>query len=160
MTKIIPFAVAVILVLGVGYYLFISRIAKPVSVQTNQMSTTSAEKAGGESNAVGGSGAAGIIVSPTQMAAANNEKVNQITLQVTTPKNNSTVSLSALTVQGTTKPKADVSINEKDVVANANGYFSATVSLEEGDNYVVIVAVDENGDVAEQELNVTYTPNQ
>jgi len=150
MTKIIPFAVAVILVLVAGFYLFTSKLLNsPVSLQTtgtveNQVTsgvTGSADTAEG-----------------TKITPASN--ANQITLAVTAPANNSTVSTPSLTVRGITKPGAEVSVNETDVIANGSGNFSANITLEEGENYIIVVAVDEDGEVAEEELNVTYTPAQ
>jgi hypothetical protein len=146
MRKIIPFAFAVILVLGGGFYLFSSKIIqvpKTVIPETgNTQDSTNVNSAGS-------------TITPTTIPA---EKVNQITLSVTAPANNATVSVASVTVKGMTLPGADVSVNEKDVVAGANGAFSANLSLEEGDNYIIVVAIDADGNVAEQEMTITYTP--
>jgi hypothetical protein len=152
MRRIIPFAFAVIVVLAGGIYLFSSKIIKsPVSppqttgkTEDTTQSDTSKIDMTTET------------VSPTKSAAV----VNQIALSVTTPSNNATVAVPSVTVKGVTKAGADVSVNEKDTVAGSGGNFSATISLEEGDNYVIVVAVDADGNVAEQELTVTYTPAQ
>ena len=150
MTKIVPFAVAVILVLAVGFYLFTSKISKsPALLLTtgtveNQM-TPGPKGPGGT--------AEGTKTTPTP-------NVNQIALTVTAPANNITVSTPSLTVRGVTKPGAEVSVNETDVVAGGGGNFSANITLEEGDNYIIVVAVDEDGGFAEEELDVTYTPAQ
>lgn len=150
MRKIIPFAFAVIFVLAGGFYLFSSNIIKTSKpgIQTggtventvNNQSDTQTSQTG---------------VAPTTIPA---QAVNQITLSVTSPSNNTTVAVPTVTVKGVTKAGADVSVNEKDTVAGQSGNFSATITLEEGDNYIIVVAVDADGMVAEQELTITYTP--
>lgn len=142
MRRIIPFAFAIILVLAGGFYLFSSKILispKVGNVPDQTPQTT------------GNPGA--MNITPTSIPS---EKVNQITLSVTSPSNNTTVTSPSVVVKGVTLPGADVSVNEKDVVAGASGAFSATLTLEEGDNYIIVVAVDPDGKVAEQELTVTY----
>jgi hypothetical protein len=150
MVKIIPFAVAVIIVLAVGFYLFTSKISKNpgsgtlTTENTQNVSPTGVVPPNGTSTE-------SAKVTPTP-------NVNQITLTVTAPADNATVTSPNLTVRGVTKPGAEVSVNETDVVANGNGNFSANITLEEGDNYIVVVAVDVDGQVAEAELTATYTP--
>lgn len=92
--------------------------------------------------------------SPQQIAATN-----QITLSVTSPLNNATVTFPALTVRGKTAPNAEVFVNDVDTKADASGNFSASITLDEGENPVVIVANDANGNSAEQDIMVTYTAN-
>ncbi len=81
-----------------------------------------------------------------------------IKLTVTSPKDKSMVRAAILTVTGKTAPNADVSVNEKDLVANRIGYFATTVTLDEGENTIAIIAVDGDGNYAEKELTVTYEP--
>ncbi len=92
---------------------------------------------------------------PNQPAAPTK---NQITLTVTTPQNGAQVATPTITVIGKTVANADVSINDADLKADAAGNFTTTIALEEGDNYVSVTAVDDSGQVAEQEITVTYTP--
>jgi hypothetical protein len=151
MRKIIPFAFAIILVLGGGFYLFTSKIIKsPTPTVLTNGNTGNSEKIPVDETSKSGA-------TPTAIPAA---AVNQISLSVTSPSNNTTVSTPSVTVKGVTKAGADVAVNEKDTVAGSAGNFSATLSLEEGDNYIIVVAVDSDGLVAEQELNITYTPAQ
>jgi len=145
MRKIIPFAFAVILVLAGGIYLFSSKIIKTppslmqtTGVQDNTDTTMVATE----------------TVAPEKIP----ESINQITLSVTSPANDTTVAVPSVTVKGITLAGAEVSVNDKDTIAGQGGNFSATISLEEGDNYIIVVAVDADGNVAEQELSVTYTP--
>jgi hypothetical protein len=91
---------------------------------------------------------------PQQIAATN-----QITLSVTSPLNNATVTSPALTVRGKTAPNAEVFVNDAETKADAGGNFFASITLDEGENPVVIVANDANGNSAEQDIMVTYTAN-
>lgn len=86
------------------------------------------------------------------------EKVNQISLTVSSPADKSTTSVQNVTVKGKTAANAEVYIDDKELKADAGGNFTTTVTLEEGDNVIVVTAVDENGNVAEKEINVEYTP--
>lgn len=81
-----------------------------------------------------------------------------INLDITAPSDNQTVSSANLTVTGTTTPNAEVSVNEANITADANGKFSVTVNLDEGDNVISIVANDSKGNFIEKDLNITYTP--
>lgn len=82
---------------------------------------------------------------------------NEISLAITTPVNGMTVSQPTVTVQGTTVPSADVYVNDVYGTANSAGKFSITTSLDEGENSIVIVVNDADGNTAEKELTVTYT---
>lgn len=83
---------------------------------------------------------------------------NQIALTITAPKTGITVSSPTLTVTGKTVPNADVAINDKDVKANTIGNFTTTITLDEGENEIIVVASDDTGNFSEQTLLVTYTP--
>jgi hypothetical protein len=47
-------------------------------------------------------------------------------------------------------------VNDKELVADGNGDFSQGITLEEGDNPIIVVANDANGTVGEKEITVTY----
>lgn len=68
---------------------------------------------------------------------------------VTTPK---------VKIAGRTAPGAEVFVNEIELTADEKGNFEVFYSLEEGENYILVVANDEGGDFAEEELVVVYTP--
>ncbi|MCL4397956.1 hypothetical protein M1403_02925 [Patescibacteria group bacterium] len=89
---------------------------------------------------------------------ASPQPIDEIPLTIATPVNNVTVTTATIKVTGTTSARADVSVNEIDTKADATGKFSATLTLSEGDNPIVIDAVDENGQTSERELTVTYQP--
>ncbi|GEM_PF-5244114 len=78
-----------------------------------------------------------------------------LTLQILQPTDKVTVKESSLLVKGTTLPKASVFVNDNDVQADSEGNFSTTVILEEGENPVVVTAVDDDGNSVEKELAVT-----
>jgi len=83
-------------------------------------------------------------------------KISQIKLTVDTPTDRSVVSAMIINVSGSTVPLADVTINELALKADAAGKFTTRLTLVEGDNPVVVTAVDANGNYSEQELTVTY----
>lgn len=82
----------------------------------------------------------------------------QILLTITSPLPDSTVYTPTISVRGKTVPRAEVSVNEKDTTADSSGNFSATLTLDEGENTIFITAVDDEGNSAETELIVTYEP--
>lgn len=86
--------------------------------------------------------------------------VKQITLSVSSPKSGATVRSANLAVRGKTKARAEVFVNDMETTADAVGNFSANLTLEEGENYILVVAIDEMGNAAEKELTVTYDPGQ
>lgn len=81
-------------------------------------------------------------------------------LTVTSPKDKSIVRSPMLTVTGKTAANADISVNDKDLAANRIGYFATSVTLDEGENTIDIIAVDGDGNYAEKELTVTYEPTE
>lgn len=83
-------------------------------------------------------------------------KETKIALTVTSPKNGSTVSNATLSVSGKTVPGAEVSVNDNILKADSQGNFSSTIILDEGENIISVVANDQYGNFAEQELTVTY----
>ena len=83
-----------------------------------------------------------------------------MTLTISSPQNGNVVSSPSVTVRGKTKARAEVFINEKDVIADANGNFTAEIALDEGENVIVVFANDAEGNTAEQELIVTYETAQ
>lgn len=76
-------------------------------------------------------------------------------LTITSPADGAAVKTNTVTVKGQTAPGAEVWVNEAEAQADAGGNFAVTVSLEEGENLLAVLAVDENGEAAERELTVT-----
>ena len=79
-----------------------------------------------------------------------------ITLAISSPVEGTTVKSASLTVRGVSTPGADVSVNETDTTADKSGNFTATVTLDEGENILIFVASDTDGNYAEKEVSVTY----
>lgn len=90
---------------------------------------------------------------PEEQAAAR-----IFSLTVTSPKNQSTVTQSAIRVSGKTVAYAEVFVNEADARADTSGNFSVPYNLEEGENYIIVGANDEFGNYRETELTVYYEP--
>lgn len=99
---------------------------------------------------------------PTQKAVrpspspAVESLASELILTINSPANESTVASPTLKVSGQTSPLADVTVNGQETKAATTGNFSLTVSLEDGDNYLLITATDQNGNFAEKEIMVTY----
>lgn len=86
----------------------------------------------------------------------NNAPIENIPLAITYPKDKSTVASSAITIKGQTTPNAEIAVNEIDTKADSSGNFSAAVSLDEGENTIIVVANDQNGNYSEKEVTVTF----
>ena len=101
------------------------------------------------------------IPSPTltSLSAPTLAVMSQINLIITSPESGSTLDGTSVIVSGTTKPNIDVVVNDQELVSGADGSFKATIGLDEGENYISIVAYDEEGNVAEREILVMRTPS-
>ncbi|MBI3385216.1 hypothetical protein HY030_03435 [Candidatus Gottesmanbacteria bacterium] len=86
------------------------------------------------------------------------KKTGEIFLTISEPVDKATVKSPTIIIKGKTVPNAEISINDQTLPANANGDFSAQVSVEEGDNFFSITANDQNGNSSEKEIMVTYEP--
>lgn len=96
--------------------------------------------------------------SKTQGSGYTNTKT--LTLSISSPSNGATVSSPSVTIKGKTAANAEVFVNDTSTRADASGNFSVTLTLDEGDNPIVVSANDADGNVVEKELTVTYTPAQ
>lgn len=79
-------------------------------------------------------------------------------LTVAEPLNESVVTSRPIAVKGVTSIDAVVSVNDDIVTVDASGSFSALVSLEEGPNFIEVVASDFNGHSSTVTLTVIYIP--
>lgn len=77
-------------------------------------------------------------------------------IKVTSPTDGSTSSTQTVLVKGKTAANADVYINETEGRADAQGNFSISYPLEEGENYLLVIANDEQGNSDEVQLTVKY----
>ncbi len=112
------------------------------------------QKGDGETNqeVVSTQGTTTTVLAPTETI----KEVAEISLTISSPTSGSKTSMPKATVNGKTAPKAEVFANEAEGVADANGNFSLSVILDDGDNSIIVTAVDESGKVAEKEIIVTY----
>jgi hypothetical protein len=84
--------------------------------------------------------------------------VAQIPLTIVSPTNGSSVTNAVITVQGKSSVNAEVFVNDKETVADAQGNFSTVLTLDEGDNTILIVANNADGSYSEQQITITYNP--
>lgn len=92
------------------------------------------------------------LVDPTESVIAS-----MIPLSVTSPQNGSSTTTSKIQVAGKTLPNVEVFVNDVSAKADKNGNFKVSFTLDEGENYILVFANDENGNYAQQEMTVTYT---
>jgi hypothetical protein len=81
-------------------------------------------------------------------------------MTILSPTPNAVVTVAAITVRGKTFPNADVFVGEQELKADAKGMFSTTVTLDEGENSILVTANDDDGNDAEDEIMVTYDPGE
>lgn len=101
-----------------------------------------------------------ITPTPTPVIPKVPDKLSEIPLTITTVKDGDKYTTDKLTVTGTTSPKAEVNVNGTDYIADANGKFTAKLTLDEGENTIFVTAINDKGDVSEWEATVTYEPAQ
>lgn len=132
--------IVLLLVLAVGaggYYLYTKGGFKMPGVQTGSNYTLS-------------------TMNPTSSSgpSENVSTTGSITLSVTSPVSGATLSSGNVTVKGKTLPNAEVFINDQSTKADTEGNFSLNLTLDEGENNLVVTANDAEGNVAEQNLSV------
>ncbi len=132
--------IVLLLVLAVGaggYYLYTKGGFKMPDVQTGSNYTLS-------------------TMNPTSSSgpSENVSTTGSITLSVTSPVSGATLSSGNITVKGKTLPNAEVFINDQSTKADTEGNFSLNLTLDEGENNLVVTANDAEGNVAEQNLSV------
>lgn len=91
---------------------------------------------------------------PTEVPAKISMQV-PLFLTISSPSNSQTVSNTSILVKGMTTPQTSVMVNEFELTADAQGAFSKSLSLDEGENYINIVAYNSEGEVVEKELIIT-----
>lgn len=129
-------AIIVLLALGIGLLVFTTNRNAPVITQQTGETPVSPT----------------VTPEPTKPVTL----VNQIFLEVTSPLDKSVVATASVVLKGKTVPKAEVSVNDQTLTVDNQGNFSTTINLEEGDNYILVSANDENGQYSEKEILVTY----
>ena len=93
------------------------------------------------------------VVTPTPSILLS----SQINLLISNPISGEEVDSASISVAGTTGKNVNVIVNDQELISNIDGTFRTTVLLDEGENYISIVAYDEEGNSAEREIMVTRT---
>jgi len=82
--------------------------------------------------------------------------INQtLSLVISSPADGAVFNKNEVVVSGKTLAGVDISVNEKELTTDSNGNFSTTISLEEGENPILVTAGNEEGYV-EKEITVSY----
>ena len=93
-------------------------------------------------------------LTPSQSSTSSSSQINLI---ISSPQSGSTVDNTSVVVSGTTGSKVSVAVNDQELISNTDGTFKTTVLLDEGENYISVVAYDDAGNSAERELLVNRT---
>jgi hypothetical protein len=86
--------------------------------------------------------------------------LEKIFLEVDEPKNSITVNNPIINISGKTISNAYIFINEQELKADINGNFTSATTLEEGENYILIVASDDLGNSVEKDILVNLEIKQ
>lgn len=79
-----------------------------------------------------------------------------IVLEIIEPKSGQRIVQDAdFVIKGRTAPYAEVFVADQQLTADANGNFSTTVTLDEGENVIVVLANDAEGNFAEETIIIT-----
>lgn len=151
MKKVTSIALILSLLVIVGVAAFSRRTSTPSN--TTSLMALPTPKSGGNSTTDS-------ALEDTDTGLTISEPVKEIMLTMTSPANGSTTTNASTVVRGKTVPNAEVFINEYSLKADGSGNFSYTVTLDEGENIIIVVANDENGNLAEAELIVNYQPSE
>lgn len=81
-------------------------------------------------------------------------------LEIAEPSNDATVSNNEVTVKGVTDDEVNIEVDGAPVVVDAQGNFQESVRLKEGENMLVITALDDAGNESKVELKVTYKKDE
>lgn len=135
-----------------GLFLWSNRNSQP-PVSSYSQPTLTQEEAADNGTGNGSDNGTGFTESTGNEADTADDR--QVSLEIFEPTDQSTVTSSTITVRGKSVASASVFVNDQELKANANGEFSTTVNLDEGENVVYVVAADDFGNYAEKELTVT-----
>lgn len=139
---IIGLSILIIFVLiGIGgFFYFNSRLT--LSKQQKEM--------GNIINTIGNS------LSGQESASKMSAVETDLQIQNISPSDHSTVTSPYITLRGKTVAGAEVFVNDNETVADSQGNFSVQLTLDEGENPIMIVANDASGSVGEAEITITY----
>lgn len=112
----------------------------------NTLSAVAVDKAGNQSQAT------------KEVTITNDTESPTITIE--SPQNGDSFSGNferQLTIKGSTGEKTDLTINDRSTLVNADGSFTFSTSLEEGENTFNLKAVDKAGNETETSITVNYS---
>jgi len=101
-----------------------------------------------------------VTIQPTDIIKKTVNKSEKIFLQVDEPKNNIIVNNQIINISGKTIANGYIFINEQELKADVNGVFASATTLEEGENYILIVASDDLGNSVEKDIFVNLETTQ
>lgn len=81
---------------------------------------------------------------------------NAIFLEINSPKDKEIFYDPVLIIKGKTIPLADIFINDKETKADKEGNFIFNYLLDEGENDLIIITNDDNGNFMEKNLTVEF----
>jgi len=148
MKKIIPFFLFIPLIL-VSIYLGFTQFKSSTRNKNPEVFSLSPTGISQVSNTIQS-------VTPTTVAVV----LSQIDLLISSPPSGAEIDSTSIAVTGTTGKNVNVMVNEQELISNEDGTFKTTVLLDEGENYISIVAYDELGNSAEREIMVTRTVSE
>lgn len=93
--------------------------------------------------------------SGSKVSTPSSEVGDEISLEITSPKDGEVVIKSPVLVTGTTVKSADVFVNDAEAKADANGEFKVSIPLEEGENEIFVVVNDSEGNYAEGSVKIS-----
>jgi hypothetical protein len=142
----------ILLLIGISVFLFKTRYDKTVQTREMENSVRDATRFGTNP---------GTSEGQIQKSSIEETPVEQsIMLDVISPADQTQVINPSINVRGKTVPGAEVFVNEKEVIAGTDGVFQVLYTLEEGENPILVVASDADGNVAEEELTIVYTAEE
>jgi hypothetical protein len=154
-----PFYLPLSIILGVGIagvvLLGVFGLSKktPAPSVSNQQQETGTESSASSIPSSGTDTSTGIQKADVSLPVSQG-----LSLMIASPQHLSTVSTPSVVIKGTTSPKAEVFVNDKDLIADSKGNFSVTVNLDEGENTISVSANDADGNFAAEDIVVTYEP--
>ena len=111
---------------------------------------------GGTNGPVVTVGAASAV--PDRLSTPAADGVGPMRLALTSPADETVVSVPQVDVLGQAAPETVITINDSVVVVGASGQFSATVPLQAGPNSLEVLASDIDGNQVSVKRVVTYDP--
>ena len=84
----------------------------------------------------------------------------KLKLEIINPKEGEVVNKSALILSGKTESMVEVQVDDKELEANEDGEFETKLTLDEGENEIMVTVNNENGEFAEKSVKVTYEPTE